>query len=62
MFVLVNLGRHVDVNPEMALRDTNTKFRTRFAHIEDRLNQANKTLENASLEEMEAYWQQAKTV
>jgi ATP diphosphatase len=62
MFVLVNLGRHVDVNPEMALRDTNTKFRTRFAHIELRLKQANKTLENASLEEMEAYWQEAKTL
>ncbi|MEO9457877.1 MAG: nucleoside triphosphate pyrophosphohydrolase [Lentilitoribacter sp.] len=62
MFVLINLGRHVDVNPEMALRDTNTKFRTRFAHIEHRLNQANKTLENASLEEMEAYWQEAKSL
>ena len=62
MFVLVNLGRHVDVNPEMALRDTNTKFRRRFAHIELRLNQAHKSLENASLEEMETYWQEAKSL
>lgn len=62
MFVLVNLGRHVDVNPEMALRDTNTKFRKRFAHIEDSLTKANKTLDNASLDEMEAYWQEAKNL
>ncbi|MBO6917639.1 MAG: nucleoside triphosphate pyrophosphohydrolase [Rhizobiaceae bacterium] len=62
MFVLVNLGRHVDVNPEMALRDTNTKFRRRFAHIEDSLNKVNKTLDNASLDEMEAYWQEAKSL
>lgn len=60
MFVLVNLGRHLDVNPEMALRDTNTKFRNRFAHIEQKLESQGKDLAQASLDEMEAYWQEAK--
>lgn len=62
MFVLVNLARHLDVNPEMALRDTNTKFRKRFSHIEQRLKDDGKNIESASLETMETLWQEAKSL
>ena len=61
MFVLVNLARHLDVNPEMALRDTNTKFRNRFSYIEQELKKAGTSMSDASLEVMENLWQEAKT-
>ncbi|SCW42389.1 nucleoside triphosphate pyrophosphohydrolase [Ancylobacter rudongensis] len=62
LFALANLARHLDVDPEAALRGTNQKFVRRFAHIEDRLAQAGRTPYGASLDEMEALWQEAKTV
>ncbi|UOK70084.1 nucleoside triphosphate pyrophosphohydrolase [Ancylobacter polymorphus] len=61
LFALANLARHLDVDPEAALRGTNEKFTRRFAHIEDRLAQAGRTPTEASLDEMEALWQEAKT-
>jgi ATP diphosphatase len=61
LFALANLARHLDVDPEAALRGTNEKFTRRFAHIEDRLAQAGRTPAEASLDEMEALWQEAKT-
>ena len=60
IFAAVNLGRHAGVEPEMALRGTNTKFRRRFSHIERSLRASGETLEEASLERMEALWQDAK--
>lgn len=60
IFALVNLGRHVEADPEEALRGTNRKFRKRFSHIERELAAAGETLEAASLERMEALWQAAK--
>jgi len=60
MFALVNLARHVDANPEMALRGTNAKFERRFAHIERALASQGRSLEAASLEEMDALWNEAK--
>lgn len=60
MFVLVNLARHFEVNPEMALRGTNEKVRKRFSYIEQELRKAGQTLEAASLDEMETLWQAAK--
>jgi len=60
LFALVNLGRHVKADPEMALRGTNTKFRRRFAHIERALAQAGEDPHDASLERMEALWGEAK--
>jgi nucleoside triphosphate diphosphatase len=62
LFVVVNLGRHVDADPEMALRGTNTKFRRRFAHIETSLEQNGETLEQATLDRMEELWGQAKMI
>jgi MazG family protein len=60
LFVLVNLARFAKVDPEQALRKTNAKFRKRFAHIESRLAEQGKTLKEATIEEMEALWQEAK--
>jgi tetrapyrrole methylase family protein / MazG family protein len=60
IFVLVNLARFVKVDPEQALRKTNGKFRTRFAHIERRLAEQGKRLEDAGIAEMESLWQEAK--
>lgn len=60
MFALVNLARHVDADPEAALRATNAKFERRFAFIERALEAQGRTLEQASLAEMDALWNEAK--
>src|SRR5689334_20236314 len=60
LFVLVNLARFVKVDPEQALRKTNSKFRDRFGYIERKLAERGKTLEQSNIEEMEALWQEAK--
>ncbi|WP_026318758.1 nucleoside triphosphate pyrophosphohydrolase [Amorphus coralli] len=61
LFAVANLARHLNVDPEDALRGTNEKFRRRFRHIETGLQAADRTIEDASLDEMEALWQDAKT-
>lgn len=60
MFVVVNLARKLDIDPEQALASTNRKFRQRFNYIEDQITRENKTLKECSLDEMEALWQDAK--
>ena len=60
LFMVVNIARHLKVNPEMALRRANAKFRERFGYIERRLREQGKAMESADLEEMEELWQQAK--
>jgi ATP diphosphatase len=60
LFALVNLARHVGADPEMALRGTNAKFERRFAYIERALAAQGHSLESASLEEMDALWNEAK--
>lgn len=57
LFVVINIARFLKVDPEQALRKTNTKFRRRFAHVEDGLG---KPLTESTLEEMETLWQAAK--
>jgi len=59
-FVLVNIARYLSVDAESALRKTNRKFRRRFGWLEAQLRQQGRTLEEATLDEMEALWQQAK--
>jgi ATP diphosphatase len=61
MFALVNLARHTGVDPELALRGTNAKFERRFGYIERALAQQGRSLESASLAEMDALWNEAKT-
>ena len=60
LFAVANLARHLDADPEAALRTTNAKFERRFAHIEASLAAAGKTTADASLEEMDALWNEAK--
>jgi len=60
MFSIVNLGRHLKVDPEEALKKTNIKFITRFQFIEDEIKSEGRDLEDTSLEEMEKLWQRAK--
>jgi ATP diphosphatase len=62
LFSLVNLGRHLSLDPESALQGTNTKFKRRFHAIEDALEEDGRTLKDSSLKEMEALWQKAKTL
>ena len=59
-FTLVNLARYLAVDPESALKKTNRKFRRRFQHVESNLKRRGSKIESASLDEMEALWQQAK--
>jgi nucleoside triphosphate diphosphatase len=60
LFALVNLARHTGVDPEMALRGTNAKFERRFGYIERALAAKGRSLEGASLAEMDALWNEAK--
>jgi nucleoside triphosphate diphosphatase len=60
MFALVNLARHLDVDPEAALRGTNVKFDRRFAAIEKALAARGKSPAEATLAEMDALWDEAK--
>ena len=60
LFVMANLARHLNVDPEAALRGTNAKFERRFGHIEARLAEAGRKPAEASLEEMDALWNEAK--
>jgi len=61
LFAVVNLARHLKVDPEQALRLANNKFTKRFNYIEADLEAKNKPIKNATLDEMDALWQEAKT-
>jgi len=60
LFAMANVARHLGIDPEAALRSTNAKFERRFAYIESRLAAAGKEPAGSSLEEMDAYWNEAK--
>ena len=60
LFTVANLARHLKVDPDQALRRTNAKFISRFGHIEKSLAASGRTATDASLDEMEALWQDAK--
>ena len=62
LFAIVNLGRFLSINPEDALRKTIARFTQRFSHVEDSLHARGKGLQEASLEEMDALWEEAKLV
>lgn len=60
LFAVANLARFLKVDPEEALALTNRKFKSRFGYIENRLKESNKSVTEASLDEMEVLWQEAK--
>ena len=62
LFASVNLSRHLGVNPEQALRDSNRKFISRFNIVEQLLEKDGKEMEDCSVEELEDYWQKAKNI
>jgi tetrapyrrole methylase family protein/MazG family protein len=61
LFVIVNLARKFEVEPETALKRTNIKFRERFRFIEDELNSAGRELGDSTLKELDDLWDKAKT-
>ena len=60
LFATVNLGRFLSINPEDALRKTISRFITRFNHVEGSLHAQGRTLQEASLEQMDSLWEEAK--
>jgi len=60
LFAVVNLARHLDIDPESALRHTNAKFERRFRSVETELETRGLGLRDASLDQMETAWQNAK--
>ncbi|MBI4551149.1 MAG: nucleoside triphosphate pyrophosphohydrolase [Candidatus Latescibacteria bacterium] len=60
LFSLVNLARHIRISPEDALRRTIQRFVDRFQYIEETLRLNGESLDNASLERMDALWEEAK--
>jgi len=60
LFAVVNLARHVRTDPEAALRRANAKFERRFAYIEQALAAKGRAPQDASLDEMDALWNEAK--
>ena len=59
-FVLVNIARYLSLDPESALRKTNRKFKRRFQWMEESLRASGRAPQQASMDELETLWQQAK--
>ncbi len=62
LFVMANIARHLEIDPEAALRGANQKFVRRFTHIEKVLAERGKTPSQSTLEEMDALWDEAKAI
>ncbi len=60
LFVMANVARHLQLDPEAALRRANAKFTRRFAYIEAELARRGKTPAQSSLEEMDAIWNEIR--
>jgi len=59
LFAVVNYARHLEVNPETALREATARFETRFRKVEEL---ADKPLKDMNIDELEVLWQRAKTL
>jgi MazG family protein len=60
LFALVNVGRHSKISAETALRAATKKFAKRFMYIEDKFREIGKDMREATLDEMDAYWEESK--
>ncbi|MFZ9889842.1 MAG: nucleoside triphosphate pyrophosphohydrolase [Myxococcota bacterium] len=60
LYAIVNLTRHLKVDPEASLRRTISRFERRFRIVEERVRTSGKRLEECSLEELEDHWAEAK--
>lgn len=61
LFAVANLARHMEIDPDAALRNANAKFRKRFLYIEEKIGKKGHTMQSADLDTMEALWIEAKT-
>jgi uncharacterized protein YabN with tetrapyrrole methylase and pyrophosphatase domain len=59
-FVLVNIARYLALDPESALKKTNRKFKRRFQWMEEQLRANRRTPQQATMDELESLWRQAK--
>ena len=62
LLVTVNLARHLNVNPEIALKQSNRKFSSRFQYIEAQVEKTGRELRDCELAELDAFWDEAKVV
>jgi ATP diphosphatase len=60
LLVVVNLARHLKVNPEIALKEATRKFSKRFNYIEQKVDESGRSLRECELEELDAFWDEAK--
>jgi len=60
LFAITNLARHLNIDPELAIQQCNQKFLRRFHFIETQIIKQQKTLQTASLDELDALWDEAK--
>ncbi len=60
MFVMANLARHLDIDPEQALRAANQKFQRRFEGVEEKLTALGKSPTQSNLDELDALWNAVK--
>ena len=60
LFAIVNYARHNKIEPEVALDGTNNRFATRFAHVEQRVEESGKPWQEFSLQELDKFWDEAK--
>ena len=61
-FAMVNYARFLGVNPENALRRTNSKFIQRFRYVENKIKESGRKLTNSNLQEMDKYWDESKKI
>lgn len=62
LFSIVNLSRHLGINPELALKNTNEKFIERFRFLEKKVKEEGKKWEDLTLEDMDKWWEISKNV
>ncbi|MBA3664344.1 MAG: nucleoside triphosphate pyrophosphohydrolase [Bacteroidetes bacterium] len=62
LFSLINYARFLGINPEDALENTNKKFIKRFAYMEERVKEKGRQISDCKLEELDKYWNEAKTL
>jgi len=60
LFALINVARFYDIHPEEALAKANEKFYRRFSHVEKRVKESGRPFSAFTLEELDAYWDEAK--
>lgn len=60
LFAVINLARKMSVDPEHALRRAIDRFKRRFRYVEEKLSRDGRSLKEASLEKMDALWEEAK--